>query len=80
MAVTLVAHMHQLHMCAPNVTRFYGMKQFKSDLKHVIQQAGIEAQPTLLLIEDHHLIEPQFLELVNDLLSSGVTLYFLFIY
>ena len=34
-------------------------------------QAGVEDQQVILLLEDHHFVEPQFLELVNSLLSSG---------
>ena len=34
-AVLLVAHMHQMHLFSPKVSRAYGMKQFKNDLKTV---------------------------------------------
>ena len=36
-----------------------------------MQQAGIEGQQVVLLLEDHQFIHPQFLELINSLLSSG---------
>ena len=36
-----------------------------------MQQAGIEDQQIVLLLEDHHFIAPQFMELVNSLLSAG---------
>src|SRR6218665_1775329 len=34
-AVTLVSHMHQMEFFTPKVSRGYGMKQFKNDLKTV---------------------------------------------
>ena len=34
-AVSLVAHMHQLELFTPHVSRSYGLKQFKNDLKNV---------------------------------------------
>lgn len=37
-AVLLVAHMHQMHLFSPKVSRAYSMKQFKNDLKTVSQK------------------------------------------
>ena len=34
-AVSLVAHMHQITITSPKVSRAYGLKQFKNDLKAV---------------------------------------------
>jgi len=34
-AVSLVAFMHQITLYTPNVSRNYGVKQFKNDLKNV---------------------------------------------
>ena len=36
-----------------------------------MQQAGVEGQQVVLLLEDHQFLQPQFLELINSLLSSG---------
>ncbi|XP_033632471.1 cytoplasmic dynein 2 heavy chain 1-like isoform X2 [Asterias rubens] len=70
-AVTLVAHCHRMELFTPKMSRAYGMKQFKNDLKGVMQLAGVEGQQVALLLEDHHFIHPQFLELINSLLSAG---------
>ncbi|XP_067663541.1 cytoplasmic dynein 2 heavy chain 1-like isoform X1 [Haliotis asinina] len=70
-AVSVVAHMHQMQMYSPKISRGYGMKQFKNDLKHVMQLSGIEGEQVVLLLEDHQFVEPQFLELINSLLSAG---------
>jgi len=37
----------------------------------VMQQAGIEGDQVVLLLEDHQFVDPTFLELVNSLLSAG---------
>ena len=34
-AITLVAHMHQIELFSPRLSRGYGIKQFKNDLKIV---------------------------------------------
>ncbi|XP_064610087.1 cytoplasmic dynein 2 heavy chain 1-like isoform X3 [Liolophura sinensis] len=70
-AVTLVAHMHQMKLASPKTSRGYGLKQFKNDLKLVMQESGIEGEQVVLLLEDHQFAEPQFLELINSLLSAG---------
>ena len=36
-----------------------------------MQQAGIEGEQVVLLLEDHHFVDPVFLELINSLLSAG---------
>ena len=70
-ALSVVAHMHQMEVFTPHITRTYGLKQFKSDLKSMMQQAGVEGRDVVLLLEDHQIVDPAFLELVNSLLSSG---------
>uniref|UniRef100_A0A7M5UV62 Cytoplasmic dynein 2 heavy chain 1 n=1 Tax=Clytia hemisphaerica TaxID=252671 RepID=A0A7M5UV62_9CNID len=70
-AAMLVAHMHQVNVVTPKVGRGYGTKQFKADLKVAMQSAGIDGEQVILLIEDHQLVETEFLELINSLLCSG---------
>lgn len=55
-SVQIVAHMLNMEFFSPNISREYGMKEFKRDLKQVLQQTGIEAVRTCLFIEDHQLI------------------------
>ena len=42
-----------------------------SCVDQVMQQAGIEGREAVMLLEDHQLLDPVFLELVNSLLSAG---------
>ncbi|KAJ8280434.1 hypothetical protein GJAV_G00054510 [Gymnothorax javanicus] len=70
-ATCVVSHMHRASLFTPKISRGYGLKQFKNDLKTVMQQAGIEGQQVVLLLEDHQFVHPSFLEMVNSLLSSG---------
>ncbi|PNI44695.1 DYNC2H1 isoform 3 [Pan troglodytes] len=68
---SLVSHMHGAVLFSPKISRGYELKQFKNDLKHVLQLAGIEAQQVVLLLEDYQFVHPTFLEMINSLLSSG---------
>ncbi|XP_013392185.1 cytoplasmic dynein 2 heavy chain 1, partial [Lingula anatina] len=70
-AVTLISFMHQLELFSPKVARGYGLKQFKTDLKTVMQKTGIDDEQVVLLLEDNQLVHPAFLELINSLLSAG---------
>ncbi|XP_051482944.1 cytoplasmic dynein 2 heavy chain 1 isoform X1 [Apus apus] len=68
---SLVSHMHGAVLITPKVSRGYELKQFKNDLKHVMELAGIEAQQVVLLLEDYQFVHSTFLEMINSLLSSG---------
>ncbi len=70
-ALSVVAHMHRIDVFTPHISRNYGLKQFKVDLKTVMQQAGVEGKEMILLLEDYQLLDGSFLELINSLLSSG---------
>ncbi|RDD40688.1 Cytoplasmic dynein 2 heavy chain 1 [Trichoplax sp. H2] len=70
-AVRLVTHLHQMTLFTPKVSRNYGLKQFRNDLKSVMQQAGVEGENVVLLIEDYQVVEAEFLEIINSLLSGG---------
>ena len=70
-ALSVVAHMHHLELFTPHISRTYGLKQFRADLKSVMQRAGVEGVEMVFLLEDHQIVDPTFLELVNSLLSSG---------
>lgn len=49
-SVTLVAHMHQMTLITPKVTRGYALKHFKNDLKtvsiHRVIMEGTSFSPT----------------------------------
>ena len=70
-AISLLAHMHRLVVFSPAPARRYGAKEWKRDLKQVMQMTGVEKQHTILFLEDHHLVKSEFLESINSLLSAG---------
>lgn len=67
----LVSQLLNMEFFSPNINRDYSMKEFKRDLKYVLQKTGIEAQKTCLFIEDHQLMKSEFLEFLNSLISAG---------
>ncbi|CAF3644553.1 unnamed protein product [Adineta steineri] len=70
-AIGIVASMNNMKLFSPKVSRTYGIKQFKNDLKTILQSAGVEGDQCILLIEDYQFIESTFVELINSLLSAG---------
>jgi dynein heavy chain 2, cytosolic len=70
-AVELVAYIHHLVILTPACAVTYGVRQFRGFLKDVVRSAGVEGVPTLLLLEDHHLVDTFMLEAVNSLLASA---------
>lgn len=67
----LIAHILNMEFFSPNINREYAMKEFKRDLKVVLQTTGINAEKVCLFIEDHQLIQTEFLEMLNSLISAG---------
>jgi dynein heavy chain 2 len=70
-AALLVSHMLNLEFFSPNVTRDYSVKEFRRDLKTILQSAGIEGKPSVFFLENYQIVNSSFLELLNSLLSSG---------
>lgn len=70
-ALAIASSMNNMKIYTPKINKSYGVKQFKNDLKQVLQQAGIEGQQMIILLEDHQLVDPSFLEMINSLLSAG---------
>jgi dynein heavy chain 2 len=67
----LVCYMLNYTLVSPKLSRVYGVKHFKNDLKAILQQTGIGGEKVVLLLEEHQIVDNSFLELVNNILSVG---------
>lgn len=67
----LAAYMQGCALFTPAVSIGFGLSHLETVLKSAMQAAGVEGQPSVLLIEDHHLTCDDILETVNSLLSAG---------
>lgn len=56
---------------AINVTKKYGVPEFKEDLKKLYGTCGVAGKPTSFLFKDNQITDEQFLEIINNMLSSG---------
>ncbi|GAV04846.1 hypothetical protein RvY_15060-4 [Ramazzottius varieornatus] len=51
--------------------RGYGVKQFQTDFKRVLEMVVVRNENVVLLLEDVQIVQPIFLEMVTSLLSGG---------
>lgn len=63
-------------MCLPQVfeitlSRGYSESSFRDDLKTLYLKLGTENKTTVFLFTDAHVAEEGFLELINNMLTSG---------
>lgn len=53
------------------LSRGYNESNFREDLKTLYLKLGIENKKTVFLFTDAHVAEEGFLELINNMLTSG---------
>ena len=53
------------------ITRGYGVNEFRDDLKTLYHQTGIEGTPTVFLFTDTQIVTESFVEDINNILNSG---------
>lgn len=54
------------------LSRGYGENSFRDDLKNLYIKLGLENKKMIFLFTDAHVAEEGFLELINNMLTSGV--------
>ncbi|NXA03996.1 DYH10 protein, partial [Sapayoa aenigma] len=54
------------------LSRGYGENNFREDLKSLYQRLGVGNKSTVFLFTDGHVAEESFLELINNMLTSGM--------
>ncbi|TPX32194.1 hypothetical protein SmJEL517_g04664 [Synchytrium microbalum] len=69
-ATLLSAHRLGMRVITPAIGRNYGIKGFINDLKTAIQ-AAVSEEEVVFLFEDHQMVDPLFLEIVNGVLTGG---------
>ncbi|CAK1600591.1 unnamed protein product [Parnassius mnemosyne] len=53
------------------VTKTYGVKDFREDLKVMYTSCGVDTKKTTFIFNDTQIVEESFTEIMNNLLSSG---------
>lgn len=53
------------------LSRTYGVTEWREDLKKVIRKAGLEGRQMVFTLSDTQLVKDVFLEDINNLLNNG---------
>ncbi|XP_017886409.1 dynein heavy chain 2, axonemal [Ceratina calcarata] len=67
----IASYMCELGIFQISITKNYKMPEFREDLKSLYLKTGVDNKPTTFLFDDTQVVEEQFLEIVNNILSTG---------
>ena len=67
----LSSYICQFKVFQIEVSRHYRTKEFREDLRSLYWMAGVENKPTVFLFNDTQVVTEDFLEDINNVLSSG---------
>ncbi|KAF7662821.1 hypothetical protein LDENG_00225550 [Lucifuga dentata] len=67
----LATSMAHMIMFQPEISKSYGMTEWRDDLKMLLKNAGVKGQKTVFLLTDAQIKEEGFLEDVDSLLNTG---------
>ncbi|PAA47942.1 hypothetical protein BOX15_Mlig003862g8 [Macrostomum lignano] len=58
-------------ICQPEISKNYGMTEWREDVKKMMKKAGAEGKKTVFLMADTQIKEETFLEDIDNLLNTG---------
>ncbi|MFT7804825.1 dynein heavy chain 12, axonemal [Arapaima gigas] len=67
----LATFMAKMVLFQPEISKSYGMNEWRDDLKRLLKSAGVKGQKTVFLLTDAQIKEESFLEDVDSLLNTG---------
>ncbi|CAL4185259.1 unnamed protein product, partial [Meganyctiphanes norvegica] len=70
-ATKLAAFMSNYDLFQIEVTKTYGVNEWREDIKRVLMKAGGDGKPTVFLLTDTQIKDETFIEDVNTLLNMG---------
>src|SRR5690606_30096457 len=53
------------------ITKSYGISDWREDIKTMMNKAGVQNKPTVFLMDDTQIVKEAFLEDINGILNTG---------
>uniref|UniRef100_A0A8C5VFT1 Dynein axonemal heavy chain 12 n=1 Tax=Microcebus murinus TaxID=30608 RepID=A0A8C5VFT1_MICMU len=67
----LATSMAKMQIFQPEISKSYGMNEWREDMKALLRNAGMKGQKTVFLITDTQIKEEAFLEDIDSVLNTG---------
>ena len=67
----LASFMSHMTMFQPEISKSYGMIEWRDDLKMLMKNAGVKGQKTVFLLTDTQIKDEAFLEDIDSVLNTG---------
>jgi dynein heavy chain 2 len=71
MCTQLLSHMLNIEFETFSPGKGYSLKEFRKELRRIIESAGIQGKKTCMYIENSHIVDASFMEDFNSLLASN---------
>ena len=68
---TMASFISEQKLVQIELTRTYGMLEWREDLKKIVRLAGVEGMDTTFMIVDTQIVDEAFVEDINNLLNNG---------
>lgn len=70
-AVKLAGSMAEYNIFEIEITRNYGIPEWREDLRKLLMKVGIDGKPTIFLFADTQIADEMFIEDLNTVLNTG---------
>ena len=67
----LAVHIAEYSLFTIEITKSYGLSDWREDIKTMMNRAGVQNKPTVFLIDDTQMVRESFLEDINGILNTG---------
>ncbi|XP_021037000.1 dynein heavy chain 12, axonemal [Mus caroli] len=67
----LATSMAKMQIFQPEISKSYGMNEWREDIKTLLRNVGVKGQKTVFLITDTQIKEEAFLEDIDNVLNTG---------
>eukprot|EP00599_Poterioochromonas_sp_BG-1_P008225 CAMPEP_0173135378 /NCGR_PEP_ID=MMETSP1105-20130129/1860_1 /TAXON_ID=2985 /ORGANISM="Ochromonas sp., Strain BG-1" /LENGTH=4194 /DNA_ID=CAMNT_0014047373 /DNA_START=78 /DNA_END=12662 /DNA_ORIENTATION=- len=68
---TLAVSIADFELFTIEITKSYGINEWREDIKSMMNKAGVQNKPTVFMMDDTQIVKETFLEDINGILNTG---------